>query len=423
MPRVDLVVETKVSRTSRARQLEGMFDVPASQKSRLEWHADVPIEVADWNVGLIVGPSGSGKTQIARALWGEALEAELAWGKASVIDDFDTTLSIEEITGACSAVGFNTIPAWLRPFAVLSNGERFRVDLARRILELADPVVVDEFTSVVDRQVAKIASHAVQKFVRRRGGRFVAVTCHYDVINWLQPDWIFEPATSRFRRRRLRRRPKLDVAICRIPHSAWSLFAPFHYLTAKLHRGARCWGLFVNGDLAAFTSILPRPQSRGTQSPVWGLSRSVTLPDYQGLGLIFVLRDTIASALKGFGWRTRSYPAHAPFIRTMDRSATWKLIQKPGVFKSQYNRKSRGRSPLGLGACRPNAVFEYIGPAMDHDQAVALWGPETLAQLRARSGSAGRSRSRKRGDPSNSSGSQRATGESPRDTKRAARAR
>ena len=88
------------------------------------------------------------------------------------------------------AVGFNTIPAWLRPYGVLSNGEKFRVDLARRLLEGGDLIAVDEFTSVVDRQVAKIGSHAVQKWARGKGRQFVAATCHYDLEDWLQPDWV-----------------------------------------------------------------------------------------------------------------------------------------------------------------------------------------------------------------------------------------
>jgi len=164
-----------------------------------------------------------------------------------VIDDFAKRFSIEAVTNACQAVGFNTIPAWMRPFRVLSNGERFRVELARRILELPDPIVVDEFTSVVDRQVAQIGAHAVQKYLRKNKRQFAAISCHYDIVDWLQPDWMFEPATMTFARRSLRQRPSVDVTISRVPYFAWSLFAPFHYLTSELHRAARCFCLFV-GD-------------------------------------------------------------------------------------------------------------------------------------------------------------------------------
>src|ERR1041385_3871841 len=158
--RIDLIVESEVSPSSRVAQLEAMFDVPPAAKSRMEWHGDLPIEQEPWNVGLIVGPSGCGKSTISKQLFGEAYETPIEWSRGSVIDDFDKRFGIGDVTNACQAVGFNTIPAWMRPYAVLSNGEKFRVELARRILELPDPIVVDEFTSVVDRQVAQIGAHA-----------------------------------------------------------------------------------------------------------------------------------------------------------------------------------------------------------------------------------------------------------------------
>jgi ABC-type ATPase with predicted acetyltransferase domain len=135
------------------------------------------------------------------------------WSAISVIDDFDKKHSVDDVAKICQAVGFNTIPAWLRPYGVLSNGEKFRVDLARRLLEGGEFIVCDEFTSVVDRQVAKIGSHAVQKFVRRNKRQFVAASCHYDLEEWLQPDWVLEPATMVFRWRSVQRRPGLNCSI------------------------------------------------------------------------------------------------------------------------------------------------------------------------------------------------------------------
>src|ERR1041385_4296413 len=118
--RIDLIVESEVSPSSRVAQLEAMFDVPPAAKSRMEWHGDLPIEQEPWNVGLIVGPSGCGKSTIAKQLFGEDYHPELEWRGKSVIDDFAATLSMEQVSSACQSVGFNTIPAWLRPFYVLS---------------------------------------------------------------------------------------------------------------------------------------------------------------------------------------------------------------------------------------------------------------------------------------------------------------
>lgn len=371
MPRVDLVLETPISRTSRARQLEATFDVPPAERSKIEFHGDIDLP-DDWNVGLIVGPSGSGKTRISQALFGSP--QTFGWSAPSVVDDFPKTLPIQEITDTCSAVGFNTIPAWLRPYAVLSNGEKFRAEIARHLLEGADPIVVDEFTSVVDRQVAQIGSHAVQKYVRKHGKKFIAVSCHYDIIDWLQPDWIFEPATWTLTRRSLQRRPPVECSISRVPYRVWSLFAPFHYLTAELNKAARCYALHIEGRPVAFAGVLWRPMRDNVGTgPIFGLSRLVTLPDWQGLGLAFVLTDRLAAAFKALGYYFHTYPAHPPLIRAFDRSPMWQLRKRPGTFSAPQGASSTLKN--GAFGGRPNAVFRYVGPAADPVESRRLLGP------------------------------------------------
>lgn len=364
--KVEVEVSTVPSRSIRARQLESAFDVPAAQKQTLRWHGDIPLEDRAWNVGLIVGPSGSGKTQCAQALWGP--EPTLEWGAAAVVDDFRSDLSLEDVTGVCSAVGFNTIPAWLRPYAVLSNGEQFRATVARRIVESdpSDVIVMDEFTSVVDRQVAQIGAHAVAKWVRKHDRRFVGVTCHFDVIDWLQPDWVFEPATMTFVWRSVQPRPRIQCEIGHVPYATWRLFAPFHYLTQELNHSARCYALWANGRLAVFGGVLHRPHPDNPR--VKGLSRLVTLPDWQGLGLAFVLTDTLGAAYKARGWYYHNYPAHPPFIRAFDRSPNWELRKQPKLGNTRHGPKSALKT--WKFDSRANAVFRYVGEPME-DQALA----------------------------------------------------
>jgi energy-coupling factor transporter ATP-binding protein EcfA2/GNAT superfamily N-acetyltransferase len=378
--RVDLEVSGAVSRSTRARQLEGSFDVPPADNQTLRWHADVPIEERDWSIGLIVGPSGCGKSTLLAHTFGAA--DELTWGDSGVVDDFPADTSVEQIANVCSAVGFNTIPAWLRPYRVLSNGERFRVELARRLASAQPgvPLVLDEWTSVVDRQVARIGSAAAAKYVRRNGLQLVAATCHYDVEDWLQPDWVLEPrpshlddtaaaVSSPFRWRSVQPRPDVQIEITPARYEAWELFAPFHYLTSGLNHAAKCYVLWARTDdehewqPAAFTGILHRPHLAPKAGPVWGLSRTVTLPDWQGLGLAHVLTDTLASAYRTVGCQVHSYPAHPAYIRARDRSPSWQLIQRPEIQSTQAgpNSKTAGKwRPRG----RPNAVFRYCGPHM-----------------------------------------------------------
>lgn len=350
-----------------------MFDVPMPDRQGCEWTGDAPVESRDWNVGLIVGPSGCGKSTLARQMFGEP--AQWKWGSASVVDDFAPALSMKDISETCQAVGFNTIPAWMRPFHVLSGGEQFRVMMARALLEAPSPVVVDEFTSVVDRQVAQIGSHAVQKIVRRRNQRFVAVSCHYDIIDWLQPDWTLEPATMTFTWRSLQRRPPLDCTIGRVPRAAWPLFAPYHYMSADLSAAAQCFGLWCNGTLAAFCGTLFRPHPRVRD--IVGVSRIVTLPDFQGVGLAMVLAEQIGSAYRSIGMRLHHYPAHPSLIRSLDRSPNWALEKHPGVFSS---RASASSTAVGAQHQRPCAVFSYQGAAMDKAEARRLLGSATFGR-------------------------------------------
>ena len=68
-------------------------------------------------------------------------------------------------------------------------------------------IVFDEFTSVVDREIAKVSAYAISKAVRRSKKQFVAVTCHYDVVDWLEPDWVFCTDTMEFSRKKESSRP------------------------------------------------------------------------------------------------------------------------------------------------------------------------------------------------------------------------
>lgn len=187
--------KNEVDKTFRVQKIMTDFDVdPKHSNEHFEGDFDLPKE---WNVGIIVGKSGTGKTTIAKDMFGQELIYEFEYTHKSVIDDMPKEKSVEEISKAFYSVGFGSVPSWLKPYNVLSNGEKMRVDIARAILE-KDFIVFDEFTSVVDRQVAKVASMAVSKSIRKQNKKFIAVTCHYDVIDYLQPDWVFNTDTMTF---------------------------------------------------------------------------------------------------------------------------------------------------------------------------------------------------------------------------------
>ena len=196
MPHFDIIRENIPKRSFRVESVIGTFDLN-SEKAEEHFVGDIDLP-EKWNIGLIVGRSGSGKTTIAKELFGAHIIENYKYTHDNILDDMPKEATMREICKALNSVGFSSPPSWLKPYSVLSNGEKMRCNIARAILENKDMFVFDEFTSVVDRNVARVSSLAIQKAIRRNNKRFIAVSCHYDIEQWLMPDWIFNTDTMTF---------------------------------------------------------------------------------------------------------------------------------------------------------------------------------------------------------------------------------
>lgn len=185
----DITKKSEIDKTFRVSKIMSQFDLsPEHSNEHFVGTIELPKE---WQIGVIVGPSGTGKSTIAQKLFGDKF-VNNDYKSKSVVDDMPKDSSIEEIGKMFYAVGFGSTPSWLKPYSVLSNGEKMRVDLANAMLK-SDFCVFDEFTSVVDRNVAQTMCIATNKFIKHHPTKkFVAVSCHYDILDWLQPDWYFD---------------------------------------------------------------------------------------------------------------------------------------------------------------------------------------------------------------------------------------
>lgn len=191
----------RASDTFRVQAVKSQFTLD-DVKLQKQFKGSLPLEKCEWQIGLIVGRSGTGKTSIAKELFPNEYVKELKYNNATILDDFNPELSIREVTKALCSVGFASPPDWLKRYEYLSQGEKMRVDVARALTSKKDLIVFDEFTSVVDRDIAQISCVAVSKAVRRSSKKFIAVTCHYDVEEWLQPDWVFYTDTMTFSKKK-----------------------------------------------------------------------------------------------------------------------------------------------------------------------------------------------------------------------------
>ena len=320
----------------------------------------------DWSIGLIVGNSGTGKTTIAKELFPDSYITNFEYHAETVLDDMPKNCSVEEITKAFNAVGFSSPRSWLKPYHVLSGGEKMRCDLARAMLTDNDMFVFDEFTSVVDRNVAKIGSFAIQKAIRKNGKkRMIAVGCHFDVEDWLLPDWVFDTNTMSFRtcEAQKKNRPECEFRIFEVKGIEekkyyWSLFGKYHYLSHTHNYAARVFIGTLNGDVCSFVSVLPFPHPKVKNK--CREHRIVVLPDYQGIGIGVIMTDWIAEHYKKNGKTMINVTSAPALIHARRKSKKW-ILTSLGRKNKPKNKNVSKISYASASSNRITVSFQYVG--------------------------------------------------------------
>ena len=359
----------------RAARVKSLFNAENGCNFDLEAEIDLS---GDWQIGVVVGPSGSGKSSIGKVIFGDDKIHDYTknWSfDKPIVDDIALDGDFNEVTGALASVGLGDVPAWLRPFHVLSNGEQFRAGLARLICEKPEAVVVDEFTSVIDRQIAQIGSQAFQKAWRRSNpkGKVVLLTPHYDILDWVQPDWIFDTKTKKFERGCLRQRPKIELEVFKTNGSYWHLFKPHYYLDLPMPPAAEYFVGTVNGELACHLAVAPFFTAKGYRA-----TRLVTMPEWQGAGVGFRFLNFVAQYhLEGNGRKGKKFgsffhTSHPQLCSALRRSPMWiqtsanlyggNKTKSSKSIKRAHDRKGDKNIATGYGGhWRAVQGFKYIG--------------------------------------------------------------
>lgn len=358
----DIVRQSNPTKSFRVQSIVGMYDLQQDhQIEHFKGEIDLPKE---WNIGLIVGRSGSGKSTIVNHLFADYVVKDFDYSHDNILDDMPKDCSVNEIAKTFNAVGFSSPPSWLKPYAVLSNGEKMRVDLARAILEKRDLFCFDEFTSVVDRNVAKIGSLAMQKAIRKSKKKFVAVTCHYDVEEWLMPDWVFDTDTMTFHNYEGQKKNKpelrIDIYETKDKFRFWNAFKKYHYLDSGLNKSAKVFVAFANGYLCGFTSALqfPHPKIKN----VYRLHRTVIFPDYQGVGIGSILTNNVAQMYIDDGKSIISTSSNPAIINARKNSSKWIITHIGRASVGSSSGKIQNKNKKGsTSSNRITCSFRFIG--------------------------------------------------------------
>ncbi|NBQ17674.1 ATP-binding cassette domain-containing protein, partial [bacterium] len=335
-------------------KISSIFDIPINEKLKKTWNFNFPIEEKDWKIGLIIGASGSGKTTLAKHIFNEEnYHHSFEWGDSAFVEYFDKNISIEKIIETLNKVGFSSPPSWVLPFEKLSNGQKFRTEIARILLSNRELTIIDEFTSVIDRNVARISCMAISKFIKKtENKKIVAVSCHYDVEEYLQPDWVFDVNTLEFKWGCLRR-PEFKFTVYKCDKKAWKLFEGYHYLSSSLNNAAQCFVMFLD-DLVpiAFSSYIHQqhPHVKNMKRE----HRTVVLPDYQGIGLGNMMSNFVAEYVTSIKCKYSSTTSHPALIFSRLKDKNWVLSKAPKILNRAQGKEKKSNS---IG--RVTATFLY----------------------------------------------------------------
>lgn len=353
------------------------FDIQNKEESNVIVEANLEHLPKDWNIGVVYGGSGSGKTTILKNYFKKEMDKSYFDNSKSLISNFDW-LEPKDATFLLSAMGLSSVPTWLRPFNTLSNGEQYRANLAYIVgsAKNNEVILIDEYTSVVDRDVAKAMSNALQKYIRRTNKKIVLASCHFDIMEWLQPDWIYSPSKGRLEIASQLRQPSIELSIFRCRYETWSLFKQHHYLTQELNLAAKCYLVCWNDKPICFIGILPMPS--GYIENAFRVSRLVVLPDFQGLGIGLKVLNYIGSLYKSDNKKLYIKTANPSLFKGMENNVkNFQLVRHEKNMDSlkKFNEKW-GEDKMKITKISQTKSYKYIGNKSNDDLSIIRFKSE-----------------------------------------------
>lgn len=199
---INRAFSSSVQRTPRVLELAEGFGLGLTDK-KFVIYDNLEIEINQGDVVYIQGQSGSGKSVLLKDLIAK-MQDDL-----TVIDLNRITLDPDlpvidqlgkntvEATGLLAKAGISDAWIYIRKPGELSDGQRYRLKLAKMIEKTsADVWVADEFGAVLDRVTARIIAFNMQKVARALGKTLMVATTHTDLKDELGPNLTI---TKRFR--------------------------------------------------------------------------------------------------------------------------------------------------------------------------------------------------------------------------------
>ena len=189
---------SSVKRTSRVLEVAEAFGLGLNDKEFVIYDR-LELEVNQGDVVYITGQSGSGKSLLLRELAKQLRDEghavadvdSIIWDEQQPLID-QVGRDLPEAIRTLSVAGINDAYLLIRGPGQLSDGQKYRLALAKLIESQAKVWVADEFGAKLDRITAKNVAFSMQKEARKAGATLIVATTHTDLAAELGPNLTVE---------------------------------------------------------------------------------------------------------------------------------------------------------------------------------------------------------------------------------------
>tara|TARA_R110000796_G_scaffold249822_1_gene378055 strand:- start:153 stop:1268 length:1116 start_codon:yes stop_codon:yes gene_type:complete len=359
---IEVILKSEVNKDFRCQVAANSLDIDVEKKSIHHLKISNINIPENWNIGLVYGNSGSGKTTLIKHLFGEKIFDINLDPEKPIINQLPEDMTYDECALMLNGIGLNSVPCWIRPLKTLSNGQKARAEAVFLMCQSKKIVFIDEWTSVVDRTVAKAMSVCLYKYAKRNNKKIVLCSCHVDILEWLNPDWMIDcnkqefqlPISEDFF---FRKRKELKFTVKKIGRSSWKYFSKYHYLNENLPGGIiHLYGIFLGNDQIGFQCFANyTPHKKGT-TIIFHSNRTVIHPDYNGLGLgIKLINITSKLLMEELKCRIMAKFSSIPVYKAMVRQKEWKYLG----FKRTMGSIKKGGNMIRKAGFREKGVKTF----------------------------------------------------------------